>query len=143
MSAEDYPCEDCGAAVGEPCRDDCGGGYEAQEASTYEQWAAAQVDPLPPCERDVEESIAMIAAATHLLPFGGLVGIRGTGAPDRQDYTVEGYLSKLADWITEYREVVRREVDHLEGQSVKMIGMQIERDTVDAMIRRALAGAAS
>jgi hypothetical protein len=76
------------------------------------------------------ESLSILAAAVHLLPYGNLVGVRGMGAPDRQDYSPEEYVGRLADWMAEYQPILRAELDELQRQSVARISLEMERDMV-------------
>lgn len=117
-----YPCDYCHSDVGEPCPPDCPG--MATEDALY----SVEVIGTPPSGE------ARLAAAVHRLPFGGLVGIRGTGAPDRQDYPLGEWIELLADWMTEYEQVLRCEVDQLQVQARQRIGLQIEKDCARAWI---------
>lgn len=113
-----YPCDFCHAQPGEPCSEDCPG-FEGGA------WPEG-LNGTPP----VEESEAKLMAAVHRLPYGGLVGMRGMGAPDRQDYPREKWMSMLADWMVEYQETLAAEVAKLEADSVRLISLQMERDMV-------------
>ena len=122
-----YPCEACGAEVGTPCPDNCPGMTVAGEHAT--EWEmSALASPLP--EADLDEAAAKLMAAVHRLPFGGLVGIRGLGAPDRQDYPHEEWLWRLAEWMAEYQEVLAEQVAKLSADSTRLISLQMERDMV-------------
>lgn len=134
MSYLDRPCENCGAEAGRECGPECGSDYQVQFSDL--QFPEEDHD----ATRSIEDSLAIIAANVHLLPFGNLVGVRGMGAPDRADFDVQGYLDRLADWMAEYQPILRAMVDELEVQSRQRIGMQIERDVLDGVIRRALEG---
>lgn len=133
------PCEFCLAEAGEPCAQDCVG-YQPDEA----QVEFSDLDPgddewgLP---APLEQSEAILMAAVHRLPFGGLVGVRGMGAPDRRYYDHGEWLHKLAEWMAEYQPIIRSHVDKLQDQARRQISLQIERDVLDGMIRRALDGA--
>lgn len=118
------PCEFCLADAGVPCAEDCVG-YQPDEADA---WADQFGDELHP----MENSLAILAEYVHRLPFGGLVGPRGMGAPDRQDYSPEEYLSRLADWMAEYQPMLRREVDALSAQAKQAISLQFEKDVVQS-----------
>ena len=121
----DGPCEECEVGAGVPCLPDC----PALQAAGG--WLGA---------RSMDESLSRLAAAVHRLPYGAQVGLIGLGAPDRADYTPEEYVAKVADWMTEYQQVLVSKVDDLERQSRERIGLQIERDVFDGAIRRALEG---
>jgi hypothetical protein len=119
MSDEGFwatPCEVCGANAGQECADDCG--------------ALIGTPPM-----------ARLAAAVHLLPYGNLVGDRGVGAPDYQEYDdADEYIERLADWMEQYQPIVSAMVKDLQKQSKQCISMKIERDVLDGVIRRALEG---
>lgn len=125
-----YECEDCGAGAGEECRPDCCGAAVAFTDPNDEYAYFAE---------PVEELMARLAAAVHRLPFSGNVGIRGVGAPER-DGDDDAYIAELANWMTEYVEVARSMVEALQVQSRQRISLQIERDVLDGVIRRALEG---
>ena len=139
MSVTDWPCDECGADAGVPCAEDC------RLRADSEGWDIELGQLEFPDEefhepRSMDESLAIIAQHVHVLPFGNLVGVRGMGAPDRQDYEPAEYLERLADWLAEYQPILRAMVDDLQTQSRQRIGLQIERDVLDGVIRRALEG---
>jgi hypothetical protein len=140
MSATDFPCGSCGAEVGAKCEPDCpglgDGEWDFGDVSEYVNQPIEEYGP-----RSVDESLSIIAEHVHLLPFGNLVGVRGMGAPDRGDYEVGEYLARLADWMAEYQPLLRAMVDDLTAQSRQRISLQLERDVLDGVIRRALEGA--
>lgn len=128
MSAvEDFPCEHCGAGPKEPCKRDC------------VAWQAEEIDWPTPLDTGEYEPLSRLAAAVHRLPYSGNVGVRGVGAPERGDDDA-GYIEALADWMVEYQQVLSAMVQELEVQSRQRISMQIERDVLDGVIRRALEG---
>lgn len=137
-----YPCEACGVEAGQECAEDCPTAnmsfaeYEAQQ----DEFDIATGAMLPREVRPMDESLSILAANVHRLPYGNLVGVRGMGAPDRQDYSPEEYVSRLADWMAEYQPILRAMVDDLQVQSRQRIGLQIERDVLGGVIRRALEG---
>jgi len=116
-------CGGCGADAYDPCAEDC-------------SWAASieELDGTPP------DALTKLAAAVHRLPYSGLIGPRGVGAPDHGEYDAEEYIERLADWMTEYQLLITAMVDDLMEQSKRCISMQIERDVLDGVIRRALEG---
>lgn len=118
-----YPCSFCHAEVGEPCPPDCPGLAEDDAWELH-----PEVIGTPPSPE------ARLAAAVHRLPYGGLVGIRGTGAPDRQDYPLQEWIEKLADWMTEYERVLRAEVEELQAQARQRIALQFEKDVFQRMM---------
>lgn len=121
-----YPCGECGADIGEPCPEGCPG---------TEFWSNEELDLALNEVIDTPPSpAARLAAAIHRLPLGGLVGIRGTGAPDRQDYPLEEWIEHLADWMTEYQRILTAEVEELQAQVRKGIGLQIEKDVLRNML---------
>jgi hypothetical protein len=139
MSVTDWPCDECGALAGEPCAEDCKLRADSETWDVeFSQLEFPDADYEP---RSMDESLAIIAEHVHRLPFGNLVGIRGMGAPDRQDYEPAEYLDRLAGWLEEYQPILRAMVDELQEQSRQRIGLQIERDVLDGVIRRALDGA--
>lgn len=135
MSYADWPCDECKAEPGEPCAEDCpvlNMTFEEYE-SQQDEFDIATGALLPPAEvkdRPMAESLSILAAAVHRLPYGNLVGIRGMGAPDQQEYSPEEYISRLADWMAEYRPILRREVDDLQNQSRQRMSLQFEKDAV-------------
>lgn len=132
MSVTDFPCGECDARAGEPCADDCPLQLEfAAVEFSDPAWPEDEVIDTPP----MDESLSKLAAAVHVLPFGGRVGVRGTGAPDRQDHSAEEYIARLADWMVEYQQVLRAEVDELSRQSRERIGLQLEKDIVTNYLR--------
>lgn len=120
-----YECEGCGAGAGIDCLPDCPYMVDPPDfADLY----------FPPEPETLEDSEARLMAAVHRLPFGGNVGIRGLGAPDRQDYPHDVWMAKLADWMTEYQEVSTAMIEQLQTDVRKGLGAQIER----AVLRRTL-----
>lgn len=118
------PCEFCLAEAGEPCAQDCVGCQPDDEAQVeFSALILPEVD-------EHDEAAAKLMAAVHRLPFGGLVGIRGLGAPDRQDYPHEEWLWRLAEWMAEYQEVLAEQVAKLSADSTRLISLQMERDMV-------------
>ena len=134
-----YPCDGCGAEAGQPCPDTCRYKESEYVQEMDEQWAIAISNALPPYDPPpLEESEAKLMAAVHRLPFGGNVGIRGTGAPDRQDYPREEWMARLADWMTEYAEVSAQMIGNLEVDARKSIGLQIELDVLARALARGM-----
>lgn len=124
-----YPCEMCGAEPGNPCLGDCPG-------DAYDEFSAQGLSELigtPP----LEDSEAKLMAAVHRLPYGGLIGTRGTGAPDRQDYDREEWMARLAEWMTEYQQMLAVQVDQLQDQARERIALQLEKDVVKAFFGKA------
>jgi hypothetical protein len=113
------PCEFCHAEAGQPCDESC----LSYQAGEYDAWPETEVRPLA-------ESLSLLAASVHRLPYGNLVGVRGMGAPDRADYSTEEYFAALADWMAEYEAVLRAEVDALQAQSKRAITLELEREVV-------------
>jgi hypothetical protein len=115
-----YPCDMCGANSGDPCLDTCPGNADGE---TWPEFSASPV---------AEDSEARLMAAVHRLSFGGLIGIRGTGAPDRQDYEHDEWMARLADWMTDYQRVLAEQVQQLQDQARAGIALQFEKDVVKA-----------
>lgn len=127
-----YPCEACGAASGEECAENCPGMQDAGDYAT--EWElsalASDLNGIPPVVRPMDESLAILAEAVHKLPYGNLVGLRGLGAPDRQDFDPQEYVARLADWMAAYQPILRAELDDLQRQSLQRISLEMERDMV-------------
>jgi hypothetical protein len=115
----------CGAGPEDECFADCQGVSDFGDTSAYVDQPIEEYGPRP-----MGESLSILAAAVHLLPYGNLVGVRGMGAPDRQDYSPEEYVGRLADWMAEYQPILRAELDELQRQSVARISLEMERDMV-------------
>lgn len=103
-------CEACGAEPGQPCDDDCPG---------FSQWDSDRY----------AGSDSRLMAAVYRLPFGALVG----DPPERGDS--DAWLSDLADWMTQYEQILRVEVERLQAGVRKAIGLQLEKDVVQAWLK--------
>jgi hypothetical protein len=120
-------CEFCLADAGEPCAEDCVG-YQPDEAQV--EFSDLEFPEDSSVTRPLDESLSILAENVHRLPFGNLVGVRGMGAPDRQDYDADEYIARLALWMEEYQPILRAEVDALQAQAKRAISLEFERDVV-------------
>lgn len=109
-------------------------GCEGLAGESPEMWAEVfsdEVTSTPP----LGESLSKLAAAVHILPYGNLVGLRGMGAPDQQDFDADEYIARLADWMAEYQPILRAMVDDLQAQSRERISLRLEKDIVSNYLK--------
>ena len=111
-----YPCPDCEAPTGEPCRDTCVNMTEPPWLDEADEYAAPALD----------ESLTRIMAAVYRLPFGRLAGT----PPDRQQMSLEEWADRLGDYLTTYMEVSHGQVDHLSGRARDAISLELQRDVI-------------
>jgi hypothetical protein len=126
-----YPCELCGAEPGQECPEGCPSLTEVDWSAVEGINEYAEVIDTPP----MDESLSKLARSVHILPYGNLVGARGMGAPDQQDYSPEEYIARLADWMAEYQPILRAMVDDLQAQSRERISLRLERDIVSGYLK--------
>lgn len=148
MTVDSYlglPCDACGAPSGQECNADCD--YvqawnadpdpvpesEVVEFSDLEMPDEAQVED-EPMNLDVMARSALFQAASKL-PYGGLVG----DPPDpRQFEDTDMWLAKYAVWMADYQKVILGQVNDLQGQARKYVGLQIERDFLRGFLGEAI-----
>lgn len=120
-----WQCEHCGAAVGEPCADDCPYA-EANANDPSFEIEADEAQALSSPQTLTEQAQGIIHANSYRLPFSGLL----SDPPDPRGDDDDQWLGKFALWFVEYQKLIRTEVDKLSADSRKAIALQFEKDVV-------------
>jgi hypothetical protein len=118
-----YPCDMCGAEPGQDCRENCPGlecvDFSELDLSDIE---VSEVSEVP----SLDDSQAAFMGAVWRLPFGNVL----PDPPDRREYDIQEWMAKMAEWMQTYGAVIKAEVDRLNADSRRAIGLQIEKDMV-------------
>lgn len=120
----DSPCEQCGADVGEVCRPYCAAA--AAYADEVEDGVYAQE---PGEETDYEtEAKRALMAILYTMPLSGAAFV--STPPNYGDCPTDQWIYDVAVWMSDYRTILKAELEKLQADSRRAMGLQFERDVV-------------
>lgn len=119
-----YPCDSCGAEVGEACAPYCPLTQDAPDWAAEEYRGLELVEPTP--EPTVEDYKASITKSLLLLPWSGHL----PDPPDRREHADTEWLALTAAWLEDWRALLKFELEKLSADSKRAMVLQFEKDAV-------------